>query len=88
VRVHFTDYGWEDYRSWAESDGDTLARINDLIEDIRRHPFIGIGKPEPLKGPLRGFWSRRITKEHRLVYCVEGAGTDQRVVIAQCFYHY
>lgn len=88
MRVHFTDHGWEDYLHWASNDADTLKRVNEIIQDIRRSPFQGIGKPEPLKGPLQGYWSRRITKEHRLVYGVAGAGNDQRVVVLQCRYHY
>lgn len=65
-----------------------LARINELIEAIRRQPFQGIGKPEPLRGTLQGFWSRRITREHRLVYIVTGTGDAQAVSIIQCRYHY
>jgi toxin YoeB len=68
LRVHFTDNGWDDYLYWCNHDSDTHQRLNDLIEDARRTPFTGIGKPEPLKGELQGFWSRRITREHRLVY--------------------
>jgi toxin YoeB len=63
--------------------------VNALIEDARRHPFAGLGKPEPLKGDLAGWWSRRITAEHRLVYRVQGRrGADQRIEAAQCRYHY
>ncbi|MFM1975649.1 MAG: hypothetical protein RL145_495 [Pseudomonadota bacterium] len=65
-----------------------LARISKLIEHFRRSPFQGIGKPEPLKNELRGWWSRRIDGEHRLVYRVTGTGEDQRLEIAQCRYHY
>ncbi|MSP03477.1 MAG: Txe/YoeB family addiction module toxin [Acetobacteraceae bacterium] len=89
MRVHFTDLGWADYLHWSRQNAKTHARLNELIEDIRRSPFQGIGKPEPLKGDLAGFWSRRITGEHRLVYAVEGRPDDeQRVVIAMCRYHY
>jgi toxin YoeB len=89
LRVHFTDHGWADYLHWSRLDPKTHARINELIEDIRRSPFKGIGKPEPLKGDLTGFWSRRISGEHRLVYTVEGKGPDdQRVIIVLCRYHY
>jgi toxin YoeB len=88
LRVLFTDDGWEDYRYWSTHDPKLLRRINDLIDEIRRSPFQGTGKPEPLKGELAGFWSRRITQEHRLVYTVEGKGTAQQVIIAACRYHY
>ena len=88
MRVHFTDLGWEDYLWWSATDPEIHARINDLIEDIRRTSFKGLGKPEPLKGNLVGFWSRRITREHRLVYAVEGKGENQHVAIAACRYHY
>ena len=89
MRVHFTDNGWDDYLYWSNHDTDTHQRLNELIEDARRTPFTGIGKPEPLKGELKGFWSRRITREHRLVYVIEGKpGDDQRIGIAKCRYHY
>jgi toxin YoeB len=84
LRVHFTADGWDDYRHWTQSDADTLRRLNALIEDCRRPPFKGLGKPEPLKGDLAGWWSRRITGDHRLVYRI----ADQRVEIAACRYHY
>ncbi|MBP0466897.1 Txe/YoeB family addiction module toxin [Roseomonas sp. PWR1] len=89
MRVEFTDEAWADYLDWFAQDGATLARINALIEDARRQPFAGLGKPEPLKGPLTGCWSRRITREHRLVYRVAGkAGEDQRIIVLMCRYHY
>ena len=89
MNVHFTANGWQDYLHWVESDRVVLARVNELIRDIRRSPFAGIGKPEPLKAVLAGWWSWRITGEHRLVYRVAGvAGRDQRVEIAGCRYHY
>lgn len=89
MRVHFSDHGWEDYLHWVSHDADTHARINELIENARRTPFSGIGKPEPLKRDLAGFWSRRITGEHRLVYTVEGKGREQQcIIIVQCRYHY
>ena len=75
---------WEDYTYWQGQDKKTLRRINALLKDALRQPFDGIGKPEPLKENLSGFWSRRINDEHRLVYCVDG---DNLVVIA-CRYHY
>ena len=88
MRVHFTDNGWDDYLYWCRHDKDVHERLNTLIENARRTPFEGIGKPEALKGDLSGFWSRRITGEHRLVYAVEGKSKDQRITIAQCRYHY
>lgn len=75
---------WEDYLYWQQSDKQILKRINELIKDCLRSPFDGIGKPEALKANLRGFWSRRITGEHRLVYKVD----DERVLIIQCRFHY
>jgi toxin YoeB len=88
LRVHFTDNGWDDYHYWCQHDAEVHARINALIEDARKTPFKGLGKPEPLKRDLAGFWSRRITGEHRIVYVVEGKGAAQCIIIAQCRYHY
>lgn len=75
---------WNDYIYWQTQDRKTLKRINLLIKDIRRDPFEGIGKPEPLKGNLTGFWSRRIDEENRLVYAVE----EKAVVLISCRGHY
>lgn len=86
--VIFAPGGWDDYLSWQIDDARVLARINGLIEECRRHPFRGTGKPEPLAGNLSGWWSRRITLEHRLVYRISGKGASQAVEIAQCRYHY
>ncbi|MBX9702500.1 MAG: Txe/YoeB family addiction module toxin [Acetobacteraceae bacterium] len=89
MRVHFTEQGWADYQHCVAADPAILRRANALIEDARRRPFAGLGKPEPLKGVLAGWWSRRITGEHRLVHRVEGrAGDDQRIVVVACRYHY
>ena len=88
MKVLFTDKAWEHYRWWATNDVEILLRLNELIESARRTPFQGIGKPEPLKGDLRGFWARRITDEHRLVYEVAGKGAAQTVTIVMCRYHY
>jgi len=88
VRVSFTPDGWHDYLYWVENDRRVLAIVNRLLEDVRRQPFSGLGKPEPLKGELAGWWSRRVTAEHRLVYRVEGRKGDQHVIIAQCRHHY
>ena len=80
---------WDEYVEWQSRDPKIAAKINTLISDIRRSPFSGVGKPEPLKAELAGFWSRRITDEHRLVYRVAGKrGADQRLEIVQCRLHY
>jgi toxin YoeB len=84
VNVRFTPRGWTDYRSWIDGDLKTLAKIMALIEDARRSPLRGLGKPEPLKEDLAGWWSRRIDDEHRLVYRVTGQGEAQQLQIAQC----
>jgi len=88
VKLLFTAAAWEDYLYWQSNDADVLAKVNALLENTRRQPFTGLGKPEPLKGALAGFWSRRITGEHRLVYRVTGLGDEQRLEIIQCRYHY
>lgn len=88
MKVSFTPTGWAHFQHWLDSDPAMLDRVMTLIEAVRRSPFQGIGKPEPLKNELRGWWSRRIDGEHRLVYRVTGSGEDQRVEIAQCRYHY
>ncbi len=75
---------WEDYLYWQQSDKSTLKKINGLIKESLRTPFAGTGKPEALKENLKGFWSRRINLEHRLVYKVE----DDAIYILQCRYHY
>ena len=80
---------WDDYVDWQARDSRIVAKINDLIIDIRRHPFTGIGKPEALKMDMNGWWSRRITEEHRLVYRVVGKrGVDQRLEVLHCKFHY
>jgi len=84
MNLTFADEAWEDYLSWQKEDKKILKRINTLIKDIKREPFKGLGDPEPLKHNWSGYWSRRITKEHRLVYKV----TENAVLIAQCKYHY
>jgi toxin YoeB len=89
LKIHFTDDGWGDYQHWVSSGRVILERLNSLIEDARRNQFKGLGKPEPLKGDLSGWWSRRINGDHRLVYRIAGkAGVDQRIDIAACRYHY
>mgnify|MGYP006153865683 CR=1 FL=1 len=84
MNIVFTELSWEQYLYWQKTDKKILERIHDLIKDIQRNQFKGIGKPEPLKGNLKGFWSRRIDEEHRLVYRIQ----NQQVEIVQCRYHY
>ncbi|MEM6394741.1 MAG: Txe/YoeB family addiction module toxin [Bacteroidota bacterium] len=87
--IEFTQNGWEDFQYWMENDMTLALKIKELIKGIRRDPFRGTGKPEPLKFGLKGFWSRRITQEHRLVYRVSGKkGVDQKCSIIQCRFHY
>ena len=88
MTVAFTERAWENYLYWIENDRDTLSKNNLLIKDIQRDPFRGLGKPEPLKGNLSGYWSRRITGEHRIVYHVEGAKPKQILTIIQVRFHY
>jgi toxin YoeB len=84
MRLVFTESAWQDYLWFQEKDRQLLKRVNQLIKDTLRTPFEGLGKPEPLKADLAGYWSRRINDEHRLVYGV--TGTD--LVIISCRYHY
>ena len=84
MRITFSQNSWEDYISWQTEDKKMLKKINALINDIQRTPYTGIGKPEPLKYDLAGFWSRRIDREHRLVYQVTG----DEILIYSCRYHY
>jgi toxin YoeB len=84
MNLIFATTAWEDYLYWQSHDKKLLKRINLLIKDIKREPFVGLGEPEPLKYNWSGYWSRRITLEHRLVYKV----TDASLLIAQCRYHY
>jgi len=76
MKLVWAESAWTDYLFWQESSQETLKEVNDLIKDTRRSPFNGLGKPEPLNGPLKGWWSRRITGEHRLVYRATGSGDD------------
>ncbi|MDA3902435.1 MAG: Txe/YoeB family addiction module toxin [Desulfuromusa sp.] len=80
----WAEKAWEDYIYWQQKDKKLLKRINTLVKDIKRQPFEGIGDPEPLRHNWSGYWSRRIDREHRLVYKV----TDDAIIIAQCRYHY
>ena len=83
-KLVFSDEAWEDYLHWQETDRAMVRRINQLIKDVRRSPYEGIGKPEPLKHQLAGWWSRRIDAEHRFVYRV----TENAVEIATLRHHY
>lgn len=84
MRLIFADSAWDDYLHWQQHDRRMVERINRLIREIEREPFAGIGKPEPLKHALAGYWSRRISDEHRMVYRIEG----DALCIAQLRYHY
>jgi toxin YoeB len=88
MKIVWTQLAWQDYVQWQHEDQKTLNSINELIKDIQRDPFKGLGKPEPLKHRLQGWWSRRINIEHRLVYRVSGKGEMQQIEIVQCRYHY
>lgn len=84
MKLVFAENAWDDYLYWQKTDKTILKRINTLIKDITREPFEGIGKPEPLKHALSGYWSRRINDEHRIVYKIQ----DNSLLIAQLRYHY
>ncbi len=84
MRITFSKNAWEDYTSWQSEDKKMIKKINDLIKDIQRTPYAGMGKPEALKYDLAGLWSRRIDREHRLVY----QANDNEILIYTCRYHY
>jgi len=84
MKLIFSENAWEDYLFWQKNDKKKLRRINNLIKDILRNKFEGLGKPEPLKHNLAGYWSRRINNEHRIVYRIE----NDAILIAQLRYHY
>ncbi len=84
MKLVFHERAWEDYLHWQSTDRKVLERLNGLIKECRRTPFAGTGKPEPLRGALSGWWSRRITIEHRLIY----RPAEAALLIAQCRYHY
>ncbi|MFC3853982.1 Txe/YoeB family addiction module toxin [Salinispirillum marinum] len=84
MKLIFSEHAWEDYVYWQKTDKKILSRINKLIKETQREPLAGVGKPEPLKHNLAGYWSRRINEEHRMVYKV----TDDALYIAQLRYHY
>ena len=82
--LSWTEDAWEDYEYWQRTSKEKVKQIGKLIKAIKRDPFKGIGKPEPLKHDLAGYWSRRINQEHRLVYEIQ----DDAIIIVQCRYHY
>ena len=84
MKLVFADEAWQDYLYWQKQDKRMVERTNKLIDEVQREPFVGVGKPEPLKHALSGYWSRRITDEHRMVYKVEGDALS----LAQLRYHY
>ena len=84
MKKFWEDSAWEDYLYWQKTDKKMLNKVNELIKSCERTPFSGIGKPEPLKENLKGYWSRKIDKEHRLVYKIEG----ETIIISQCRFHY
>jgi len=89
MTIEFTKNAWEDFEYWIETDTDLVVKIKELLKSIKENPFKGLGKPEPLKHGLKGFWSRRTTQEHRLVYKVsEKKGVDKKCSIIQCRFHY
>ena len=84
MNLLFSPHAWDDYQHWQQTDKKMIRRINELLKDTMRSPYEGLGKPEPLKHSLAGFWSRRITDEHRMVYRVAG----ETLEVAQLRYHY
>ena len=87
--IVFTAHGLDDFTYWVENNSNRAIKIQSLLKEIKSNPFKGSGKPEPLKHWLKGFWSRRITSEHRLVYSVSGKkGIDQKCTVIQCRFHY
>lgn len=84
MKILFTESAWSDYVHWQNENKTILKKINKLLQDISRSPYEGIGKPEPLKHQLRGYWSRRIDHEHRLVYQIE----ENTLVVIACRFHY
>ena len=87
MKITFSSRAWDEYLHWQAEDAKTLARVNALLGECLRDPFRGTGKPEPLGGSLSGWWSRRITREHRLVYRVSGTSERQALEVAQVRYH-
>lgn len=89
MKIVFTENAWEEFSYWIENDISQIKKIKELVNSIKQTPFKGIGKPEPLKHQLKGYWSRRINQEHRLVYEITGKRKgDQKCTIIQCRFHY
>ncbi|QNR22667.1 Txe/YoeB family addiction module toxin [Croceimicrobium hydrocarbonivorans] len=88
MRLVFTKNAWEDFEYWIENDQELLNKLRSLLNEVRRTPFKGTGKPEPLRGSLKGCWARSINQEHRLVYRITGKADDQSCIILQCRFHY
>ena len=88
MKIHFSQYAWEDLQHWIKTDEKLLQKILALLKECQRAPFSGTGKPEPLRNELKGWWSRRITQEHRLIYRVTGSGETHALEIAACRNHY
>ena len=88
MKIVFDPDAWDDYITLLRDDPKLLKRLNRFIEECRRHPFTGTGKPEPLRGNMKGWWSRRLDQEHRLIYRVSGKNEAQMLEIIQCRYHY
>ena len=84
MNIEFSNFAWEDFTYWIENDKDMVLKIKELLKSIKQDPFKGIGKPEPLKFGLKGYWSRRINDEHRLIYRV----TDVQIEVVKCYGHY
>lgn len=89
MEIQFSTQAWNEFAYWLETDPKIASKIKELLNSIVRTPFKGVGKPEPLKNELKGYWSRRITAEHRLVYSISGhKDIDQKCIVVQCRYHY
>ena len=88
MKVSFSNDGWRGYLHWQSGSQIELIRLNRIIEECRRNPFKGVGRPEPLKNDLKGWWSRRLTAEDRLIYRITGTAPHQTLEIIQCRYHY
>ena len=88
MKLVFAEAAWADYLFWQQHDKAVLGRVNELVKDASRTPFKGIGKPEPLRNELAGWWSRRISEEHRMIYRMTGTGDTQQLEIIQLRFHY
>ena len=88
MKIIFSSKAFSQHLHWQQEDPKIAQRINELLVATMRQPFTGIGKPEPLRNELSGFWSRRITQEHRLLYRVTGSGDAQMLEVAACRFHY